>query len=111
MTSRQFDGVNSVSIFNNQLATIVLFGIAEEESCGKIGAYAMRRAGYLSNRVINVITKRLSSLITIEEWRKDFQRQRRGHKYRIPLEGRENRISKLFCVLMIFGQLQVVLSS
>src|SRR5215213_69678 len=103
--------MKAVRVFYHQLSAVVLIGLTEEQRRRKIRAHAMRRSRYLPNRVIDVVTKRLPALVTIEQGRKNLERQRGRHKQRIPFEGNKNRVAKLFCVFVIFRQLQVVFSA
>src|SRR6201988_1412654 len=100
--------MQAVRVFNHQLAAVVLIGIAEKKRRGEIGTHTMRRSCYLSNRIVDVISKRLSVLIAIEERRKNFQRQRGCHEQRVAFEGGDDRVAELSRVLVIFGKLQVV---
>ena len=68
----------------------------------------MRRSGYLSNRVVDVVTERLPILITIEEWGENFQRQRRRHEERTFFERGDDCVAESFRVLVILGQLQII---
>ena len=58
MARGQLHMVYAESIFNNQLAAIVLSRRIQEEGGGKIRANPMRSTGYLSNCIVDVIAKR-----------------------------------------------------
>ena len=100
--------MQAVSVFDHQLAAVVFIGISKEERRGEIGTHAMRCSRYLSNRIVDVVSKRLPVLITIEEWRKNFQRQSSRHEQRVAFERGDDRVAELSGVFVIFGKLQVV---
>ena len=66
MARRKFDAVNSVGVFDNQLAAVVFVGCVEEESSREIGANSLGRARDLTYRVVYVRPKRLARLVAIE---------------------------------------------
>ncbi len=66
MTRGQLHLVYTEGVFNNQLAAVVLSRWIQEERGRKIRAHPMRSSGYLSNRIVDMIAKRLTALVTVE---------------------------------------------
>src|SRR5262249_54237798 len=73
MARWQFDVVQAVSVFDRQFAAVVFFRRREKQRRRQICAHAMRRAGNLTNGVVDVCAERLSALIAVEERRKDLR--------------------------------------
>ena len=87
--------VDAEGIFNDQVAAIVLSRRIQEEGGRKIRADPMWGSGYLTNRIVNVVAKRLTTFVPVEEWRKYFQREGGRHEQGTAFKGRQNGITQL----------------
>jgi hypothetical protein len=58
-----------------------------------------------------MIAERLTFLITIEQGRKNFERQSGGHEQRTLFQRCQNRVAEFPRVFVVFGELQVIFSA
>jgi hypothetical protein len=70
--------VNSVGVFDNEFAAIIVFWFGKKQSGGNVGANAVTGAGDLPESVVNVSAERLAALIAIEKRWENAQGKRRG---------------------------------
>src|SRR5215470_15144932 len=103
--------MHSVGIFDHQFPAVIFIRLREEKRRGKIGANSVSRAGNLPDSVVNVRTKRLAALVTVEQRWKNFRRQCRGNKEWILSERLQDHLADLLRRRAILRQLHVVLGS
>ena len=103
--------MRAVGVFDDELAALVVVRIDEEERRREIGADAVRRAGHLPDRVVDVAAERVTAGVLIEERRKHLERQRRRHEERAALQRAEDHFAELARLRRILRQLQVLLGA
>ena len=111
VTGGQFDALRAVSIFDHQFAAFVFIGIGEEQSGGDIRADALAATGHLADGVIDVSAEGLAAGVTIEQGRKDLQRECGRNEQGILAKRAEHQLSEFTRGRGAFGQLDIVLGT
>ena len=110
VTSGQLSGMRAVDIVDDQLPPVVFIWFAQKKGCGDIGAYPVGRAGNLHDRIIQMRPKRFTAFVTVEERRKDPERQRRCDEKRVSLQGRDDHVAQFACLRAGVSKLTIVLN-
>src|SRR5262249_15152976 len=106
---RELDLMDAIGVLDEQLTAVVLVRLRKKERGGEIGSKPVRRAADLPDRVVDVIAKRLSAAVAVEQRRKHLEWQGGRHKQRVALQGRHDRVAQLSGGGRILRQLFVVL--
>src|SRR5687767_7918990 len=82
VTGRQLDVVHAVCVFDKQFTAVVFLERGQKERRREIGANTVWRACDLADRIIDMVAERLAHLVTVKQWRKNLEGQRRRHEQR-----------------------------
>ena len=108
MTRRKFYPVCAIRILDDQFPSVVLVWMREEQCSGKISSNPVSCSRNLPNGVVNVGSKRVPSLVSIEQrWEYCFGECRRNNQ-RVSAKRVQHQIAYLFRRRMSFGNLQIV---
>ena len=107
VTGRQFDALLAIHLFDHQFAAVIIFRLAQKQGGRQVTADTHIAA--LANGIIDMQTKSVPALVTVEQRRKEGVRQGRRHEHRMGIKRLCHQCRHLFRLGTVFGKLPVLL--
>jgi hypothetical protein len=109
ISGRQLDDVGAVAVFDDQLTTLVVLRLGEEQGGGEVRAYPLAGASILSDGRVDVRAEGLAASVAVEHGREDAERQRDRHEARTAREALQHHLADGLVRGTAFGDLRVAL--
>src|ERR1700761_1482703 len=95
MSQRQFHFVNAVSVFDDQVASVIILRRGKKKGRRKVAADPMRTPFDMADRIVYVEAERMPHTIAVKERRKHLHGQSSRNKKWILTQRRQNHVADL----------------